>query len=163
MLLDNGIGRSQPKTASLLLCSKKGIENPAEVFRRHPDTPVFQRNPYILSFLQSEEIILSYQNVFTPKCDDTSLRHGLEAINDKVVDYLSDLPFIRLNRLEPIRDYKIAHYVRTPQGKLYRLSDHRCNPEYRLHRRPPFYELDRVGNDLATDEGGLFCLCKIFV
>src|SRR3990170_4374372 len=136
MLFDNGIRRGQPKTASLLLCSKKGIEYPGNMVFRYSNTPVFQRNLHIFSFLQSDEIILSYENVFTLELDDTSLWHGLEAVNDKIVNYLSDLPFIRLNSLETLRDYKVAHYVRTPEGKLHRFSDYRCNRENCLHRRP---------------------------
>jgi len=53
------------------------------------------------------------QKVLSIYRDRSPLRHGLDRVDNQVIDYLSDLADIGGDRLEGVRHYKFACNVRT--------------------------------------------------
>src|SRR3990170_4123125 len=93
---------------------------------RYPDPGIFHRYPDVVTLFQRQGGFCPYRHIFTPDRNDPSLRHGMEGIDDEVVDDLSDLPFVRLNRLDLLRDYKVASDVLASSASercLYALSE----------------------------------------
>ncbi len=91
MIVNNGIGGGQTQAATLLLRGKIGIEDLLEIFFRYADPFILNGNFDIMARLQGEAAMLADLNIFPGNLDGAALGHGLDGIDNEILEDLIDL------------------------------------------------------------------------
>ena len=91
MIVNDGIGSGQAQAAALLLRGKIGVEDLLEIFFRYADPLILNGDFGIIASLQGEAATIADLDIFPGNLDGAALRHGLDGIDNEILEDLADL------------------------------------------------------------------------
>lgn len=123
MLFYDGIGRGQSEAGAFFLRGEVGVEDFAQMLGLDADAVVFDRDAAVAAGRQRDRSVGLQGQVVGRDTDDPAVGHGLDGVDDKVLDHLAELALIHLNRPKVRRGMKLAADVGPAESEARRIAN----------------------------------------
>ena len=123
MLPDHRIGSRKPQAGTRLLGGKIRVEYFLEVLLRNTNAGVLYCDFHIPTILQGQSSGTGYREIDRVHLNGASGRHGLNRVNDQVVNDLVNLPLIHVDMPKILRNGEIAEHLGPAQRKHHRVDE----------------------------------------
>ena len=80
------------------------------------------RNFYILAVSHRQSGFRTDRHILRTNFDDTSFRHRMHRVHSKILNHLTDLPFIDLETVDIIRYIEVAPNCRSAKHEIDRVA-----------------------------------------